>query len=258
MKGRFWLITTLLFVSALLTVGSEKGAVVSGSTTANLTCASSPTLESLAICIRNQMPPSGSERLRRAERNRTGRLARRRQADVARLVRFHLACLFERHDADQTFTDSANGRNYCVLMEVRDANSNGSVDRGWGTFIVNNGAMREISHQAPHPISDSTTEIQAITIFKDRFAQLFDGRRASGCQLNKQHVSKQHVPELSQEADAAHNTANMFHATNQELINWYGAASWNAIQWHGMEADTCPSTRRPSVAWDRCHATCDR
>ena len=54
-----------------------------------------------------------------------------------------------------------------VLMEVRDANSNGSVDRGWGTFIVNNDAMRELSHQAPHPISDSTTEIQAITIFKE-------------------------------------------------------------------------------------------
>jgi hypothetical protein len=44
------------------------------------------------------------------------------------------------------------------------------------------------------------------------------------------------------EADAAHNTATMFHATNQELINWYDVASWHAIQWHGMAADTCPST----------------
>lgn len=62
MRRRFWLITILLFVSVLLMVGSEKGAVVSGSATvADLTCASSTTLESLATCIRNQMPQqSGS------------------------------------------------------------------------------------------------------------------------------------------------------------------------------------------------------
>lgn len=43
-------------------VGSEKGAVVSGSATvADLTCASSTTLESLAACIRDQMPQTGSD-----------------------------------------------------------------------------------------------------------------------------------------------------------------------------------------------------
>jgi hypothetical protein len=44
MHGRLWLLTTVLCVSVLLMVGSEKGAVVSGSATvADLTCASSAT-----------------------------------------------------------------------------------------------------------------------------------------------------------------------------------------------------------------------
>ncbi len=44
------------------------------------------------------------------------------------------------------------------------------------------------------------------------------------------------------QADAAHNTANMFNATNLELMAWYGTDDWHAIQWHGMAADTCAST----------------
>jgi hypothetical protein len=144
----------------------------------------------------------------------------------------------------RTFTDSGNGRDYCVLMEVRAATSNSSVaGRGWGTFIINSGAIRELSHQAPHPISDSTTEIQAITIFKetDSRSYLMAGahRDANSANSTCQNSTCQ---SSNKEADAAHNTANMFHASNQELIKWYGAASWNAIQWHGMAANTCPST----------------
>jgi hypothetical protein len=40
-------------------------------------------------------------------------------------------------------------------------------------------------------------------------------------------------------ADAAHNIDNMFHATNAELMAYYGTADWSAVQWHGMAADTC-------------------
>src|SRR4029434_8972862 len=111
-------------------------------------------LESLATCIRNQMPkggPNGFVAPNAAE-----------QADwravVNRMLRglcdFTLPASLRGIMQIRTFTDSANGRNYCVLLEVRAADGNGSVgngsvDRGWGTFIVNNGAMRELSHQAP-------------------------------------------------------------------------------------------------------------
>ncbi|MSO49350.1 MAG: hypothetical protein EXQ49_05525 [Acidobacteria bacterium] len=91
-------------------------------------------------------------------------------------------------------------------MEVADANNNGYVDRGWGTFITYNGATRELSHQAPHPISDSTTESQAIGVFKgtDSRSYLMAGahRLANAASSTCQASYGQ--------ADAAHNTANMF------------------------------------------------
>jgi hypothetical protein len=124
-------------------------------------------LDALATCIRNQMPASGSN----------GYIAptAAQQTDWRTVIREMLegSCsatlptsligIMQR----RTFTDSANGRSYCLLMEVFDANNNGRVDRGWGTFIVYNAAAREVSHHAPHPISDSTTENQAIGVFRD-------------------------------------------------------------------------------------------
>jgi hypothetical protein len=139
----------------------------------------------------------------------------------------------------RTFADSGNGRSYCLLMEVLDANNDGKVDRGWGTFIVYNNATRELSHQAPHPISDSTTENQAIGIFRDTDSRsyLMAGAHrlansgSSACQSS-------YGP-----ADAAHNIDNMFQATTAELMNHYGSNDWWAIQWHGMAVDTCDAAQ---------------
>ena len=239
MKRRFWLIATWLFAAVLWMAGSEKRSAVSGSARgADLTCASSATLESFAACIRDQMPQSGSNGF--VAPNATEQADWR--AVVNRMLRcscdFTLPASLSGVMQIKTFFDSGNGRTYCVLMEVRDADNNGIVDRGWGTFIVNHNAVRELSHQVPHPISDSTTEIQAITIFKetDSRSYLMAGAPRDANSANSACQSS------FKEADAAHNTANMFHASNQELMNWYGAASWNAIQWHGMAADTCPNT----------------
>jgi len=205
---------------------------------ADRTCATSTTLEALATCIRTQMPQSGS--------NGFVEPSLAEQADWRWTVNQMLggACNFALPSTltgiaqVRTFTDSGNGRAYCLLMEVADANNNGYVDRGWGTFITYDGATREISHQAPHPISDSTTESQAMGVFKgtDSRSYLMAGAHrlanaaASTCQASYG------------QADAAHNTANMFHATNLELMAWYGANDWHAIQWHGMAADTCANT----------------
>lgn len=239
MKKRLWLITTLLVVSVSSPVGSEKIFDVTGSqASADLPCAASTTLEALAVCIRTQMPKGGSNGF--VNPNATEQAGWR--AVVSRMLRGScdptLPASLSGIMRIKVFTDSDNKRNYCVLMEVLDANSNGIVDRGWGTFIVYNGATRELSHQAPHPITDSTTEIQAVTLFKETASRsyLLAGAPRDANSANSTCQSS------FKEADAAHNTANMFHATNQELINWYGKASWNAIQWHGMGADTCPRT----------------
>jgi hypothetical protein len=202
---------------------------------ANLTCSSATTLDALVTCIRTQMPGNGSNGFVAP----TAAL----QADWRTVVRqmleggcnFALPASLSSILQIRTFSDSQNGKDYCLLMEVLDGNGNGIVDRGWGTFIVDNAATREISHHAPHPIYDSTTENEAVGVFKgtDSRSYLMCGAHryansgSSSCQSS-------YAP-----ADCAHNVANMFHSTNEELKAFYGASEWYAIQWHGMAVDTC-------------------
>lgn len=205
---------------------------------ADLTCSTSTTLEGLSTCIRLQMPQSGSNGFvapSAAEQDDWGTVVNQM---LQGSCGFALPASLLGITRISNFSDSSNGRSYCVLMEVRDANGDGFVDRGWGTFVVYSGATRELSHQAPHPIADSTTELQAITIFKETESRSYLMAGA--------HRNANSTPSACQssynEADVAHNTANMFHATNRELMAFYGASAWNAIQWHGMAADTCPNT----------------
>jgi hypothetical protein len=223
----------LFFLLGFVRIGSSAAPAY-----ADLTCSSSTTLESLATCIRNQMPQSGSNGYvapTAAQQNdwRTV-VAQMLQGDCSTTLPASLTGIMQR----RTFTDSGNGRSYCLLVEVQNADNNEFVDRGWGTFIVYNDALRELSHQAPHPISDSTTEAQAISIFKgtDSRSYLMSGAHRSA-NSGSSSCQSPYDP-----ADAAHNTDNMFHATNRELIAHYGANDWTAIQWHGMAADTCPNT----------------
>jgi hypothetical protein len=138
----------------------------------------------------------------------------------------------------RTFADAASGKSYCLLMEVLDANNNGKVDRGWGTFIVDAAAERELSHHAPHPIADSTTEVEAVLAFRDTNSRSY---LMCGAHRDANTVVSTCQPQYN-EADCAHNTNNMFHAVNEELKNFYAGQNWNAIQWHGMAEATCPTT----------------
>ncbi|MCI0626420.1 MAG: hypothetical protein L0387_33040, partial [Acidobacteria bacterium] len=106
--------------------------------TPQLTCSSSTNLESLVTCIRGQMPESGSN----------GYVASTspQRADWRTVVNqmlqgscdFGVPASLDEIVQVRTFTDTGNGRNYCLLMEVRDRNRNGVVDKGFGTFIVYN------------------------------------------------------------------------------------------------------------------------
>jgi hypothetical protein len=205
---------------------------------ADLRCSSATTLEALATCIRGQMPGNGSGGfVPPTPGDQSGWRTAVRQM-LKGSCSFPLPASLAGIAELRAFTDVTNGRSYCILMEILDANSNGIVDRGWGTFVVDPGAMRELSQQAPHPIADSTTEVQAIGVFKGTSSRSYlmagahraaNGASGSDCQSS-------YGP-----ADAAHNVANMFHATNLELVAHYGPVAWTAIQWHGMAADTCPT-----------------
>ncbi len=232
---RLLTLLTLLFIFCTARIGTG---TATASAVADLTCASSTTLEALVTCIRNQMPQSRSNGYvapTAAQQNdwRTvvgqmlqGNCTVALPASLTGIMRL------------STFSDAGNGRNYCVLMEVQNANNDGFVDRGWGTFIVYNSATRQLSHQAPHPISDSTTETQAVTVFKETDARSY---LLSGAHRNANPTASS-CQSSYDVADAAHNTNNMFQATNLELLAHYGATDWTAIQWHGMAVRTCVNT----------------
>jgi hypothetical protein len=123
-------------------------------------------------------------------------------------------------------------------MEVRDQNGDGFVDSGFGTFIVHSKASRQLSHQAVHPVADSTTEIQAVTVFKNTDSRSF---LMAGAHRNANSAASACLPDYP-ESDASHNVNPMVQAANEELLAYYGAESWFAIQWHGMAGTTCPNT----------------
>lgn len=200
-----------------------------------LTCTSRPTLEQLVACARDHMP-----------RRNSGIFVTPtsvQMSDWRSVARSMLrgSCGFTLPGSLRWFMqlrlvrDAETRRNYCVLMEVLDANNDGYVDRGFGTFIVDPQARRELSHQAAHPIADNATESQAVTIFKETRSRSFllaGAHRdalpaASSCQSSYMA------------ADAAHNVNTMFHTTYLALADHYQTRPWWVIQWHGMAADTC-------------------
>ncbi len=196
-----------------------------------LTCSTSTTLESLVTCITSHFGPFVIP-------------SAQNQTDWKSVATFMLnaQCDFTPPGTligiyqVKTFTDSGNGKNYCVAMEIKDADNNGQVDKGWGTFIVNNLPSREVNHSAPHAIDDIGTEDQAIGLFKGTNSRSFLMTGAtrnigvSNCQDNLGYAA----------SDASHNIDHFFFNATEALDAWYGTTPWWQIQWHGMAVDTCP------------------
>ncbi|WP_437312536.1 hypothetical protein [Sorangium sp. So ce385] len=200
-----------------------------------LTCASSATLEALVSCIRDQMPGRGSRSLvapsfleMSAWRSVVSAMLR---GDCGFALPYSLSPLVR----IRPFRDAESGRSYCVLLETADWNGDGIVDRGFGAFIVDAGAERELSHQVAHPIADAGTETQAVTVFKETRSRTF--LLAGAHRDASPGVSGFYGSSVS--SDAAHSAATMFHATHVEIAAYYGEKPWWAIQWHGMSEDTC-------------------
>jgi hypothetical protein len=221
----------------------------------SLSCSSSTTLESLIDCISGQMPAHDSD----------GFVAptNTQKADFQTVVRrmlgnecdFALPASLSANMAIRTFTDSSNGRWYCLLMEVTSTVTPGAVDKGWGTFITYPGATREISHHVPHPkfdmnapgsSGDAYTEREAIRIFKLSHSRsyLMAGARRS-TSLDDSSCQSEYY-----ETDCAHDIKNMFFPANQALHAFYGAGDWTAIQWHGKNASTCNNDIFMSIGFD--------
>lgn len=205
--------------------------------TGDTTCSSATTLAGLVTCIRSQMPRKASEGyIPPSDTQRT-----EFREVVSRMLNGHCDFTVPAHLAGvmrlSRFTDAENGKTYCVFMEIEDADADGYVDRGLGTFIVDPTASRELVHEAPHPLADGDTEVEAVDIFKGTNsrsylmcgAHRFANAETSTCDADYA------------EADCAHDTSTLFHAAALEIDAFYGARPHHQIQWHGMADETCSS-----------------
>ncbi len=138
----------------------------------------------------------------------------------------------------RSFTDAGNGRTYAVLLEVADADNDGLVDRGFGTFIVDPAAMRELAIGIPHPIYDLDTRVQGIEVFRAVGARSF---LMAGTHRNASTVASACQPDY-RESDAGHNADLMFLAVTRALLDHYGSRRWHQVQFHGLGASPCPDT----------------
>ena len=110
---------------------------------ATLSCPSASTLESLVQCISLQMPQDSSNGYHAPSATQRSDF----QAVYEQMLRGNcsvaLPASLSANMLLRQFNDTGNGRSYCVLMEVTDADNDGYVDMGWGTFITYAGATRE-------------------------------------------------------------------------------------------------------------------
>ncbi|MGK3993256.1 hypothetical protein [Sorangium sp. So ce1024] len=222
--------------SFLLLVGA--GALIApprATGAAELSCPSSATLEALVACIRDQMPgrSSGGFVAPSAIEMEAWRSAV--SAMMAGACDFALPPSLWSYARVRSFRDADSGRPYCLLMETADWNGDGVVDRGFGAFIVDAFAERELSHQVSHPIADAGTEIQAITVFKKTRSRTFllAGAHRHAIPGDRWFFGP------ARTSDVAHNTATMFHTAHAAVAAHYGWKPWWAVQWHGMAEDTC-------------------
>jgi hypothetical protein len=130
-----------------------------------------------------------------------------------------------------------DSEDYCVFYEDLDSDDSGKVDLGWGTVIVRKNPDRDLGIHIAHPLNDSNTPEQGISLFKSSGARNYV--------LNGSHRGANSTVSSCQAsyeiADSAHDTATMFHAAIEEMESFYttNSRSVTSIQFHGMGVSSC-------------------
>ena len=200
-------------------------------------CLDSPNVVELVACVRGQMRGSGAG-LDRPSPQQWHDLADVMAQMLAGQAAPALPASLQGIMEARAFVDGGNGRTYFVLLEVADLDADGLVDRGFGTFVVDPEAVRELAIAIPHPIYDLDTRVQGIEVFRAVGARSF---LMAGTHRNASGVPSACQPSY-RESDAAHNADLMFLAGTQALRDYYGARRWHQIQFHGLGSASCPDT----------------
>lgn len=205
---------------------------------ATLTCPGTTTLEELIACIEMQMPRKGSEGfiIPKSSQIRDWRSV------VSQILggnckKIRLPGGLRNIYSVGTFHDADKSKDYCVLMEIFDGDGDSIVDKGWGTFIINLSSGRELSIQIPHPIADVGTTDEGIGVFKETDSRSFVMAGSHPDANSEISTCQSSFPT----SDVAHNVANFFQSTQQELLRYYNSVGLDfvAIQLHGMGSSSC-------------------
>lgn len=143
------------------------------------------------------------------------------------------------------FTDTIEGKTYHMLLEANVTSGlTPTVVKGWGTFVFNPEPSRAMIIQVPHPIFDADTDRQGIDVFLQLGAAGFlmagthrcANTRASACTTGTTTACGSSA--IYRESDVAHNRANMFHQTHEEIMTL--TPETVAVQLHGNSGAGCP------------------
>ncbi len=207
---------------------------------ARIGCLAAPTLEGLIVCVQEHMPrgDSGGYVVPTAAVRRDWRRIVRHMLAGQCDTQLHLPHTLRNNYSLTTFTDRETRQTYCVLLETTDqVPPFPQVERGWGTFIVNPNATRELSIQVPHPFHEPRTADQGIGIFKGTNARSFIMAGAH----RKANPAFSSCQPAFHEADASYNDESPFHAMVEGVVDFYsrGRQPFVALQFHGMTFYAC-------------------
>eukprot|EP00808_Paulinella_micropora_P005555 g10847.t1 len=148
------------------------------------------------------------------------------------------------HMSISLFTDSTHNLQYCMLMDTSDANNDNNYDKGFGLVAVANRRQdihRYMVHGAPHPLSDSRTELQAMYLLGQTGGHVgvVSGFRRDASTATSTCQSSYGA------MDAAHDTATAYFITMAEIYKWYqeqpSIPTYQWVEWHGKGSTTCPT-----------------
>lgn len=221
------------FIFLVLTAGCQRNTVEEVSNPRG--CLSYGTLERLIECIEQKMPGE-DEGYRPPTRVQRDDLYTVMLQMLEQETNISLPASLEGIMQVVVFRDTENRQDYTLLMEIGDTDNNGVVDRGFGTFIVNNNAERELNIAAPHVLYEPNTRTQAIKIFKASGARSFIMAGAHRYADSDESDCQPDYPI----SDAAHNVRHMFFVATKVLMTFYNTYPWYQLQFHGYDADICP------------------
>lgn len=205
---------------------------------ASLDCLDAPTLEALITCVKDGMPrksqgyvvPTPAE-----QADWSGVAWAMLNGSCDNII---LPASLARSYSIAKVLDRDVWREYCALVETRDEDGDGRVDRGWGTLITDPRPLREIIVLAPHPLADARTHLQGVEVFK--------GVRARAVLVAGTHRAASErggtgACGTSRASDPTHSVDTMFQPTLSEAMELYGqlGRDYVVLQFHGMKETSC-------------------